>query len=256
MVMKTGATMNEEGDYNIQPFAPRRAFGQRATSRHARLFPDAPGQAIIRSCSNLQTVITAMSLSCRSILLLAFIPLLLGACASAPSAREEKVTPPAVFKAHPGLLGQAAPPELQPIEAPKVEPVEDADKALNTQMSARKNANVADGEARSYSVYFDYRETRVKPDHIADLQAIGQRLAANPTLRARIEGHADERGDTRYNWHLGIRRAVAVKTILRAAGAKARQLRVISHGDTRPRRHGQDEDSWAENRRVDVLERR
>jgi hypothetical protein len=61
----------------------------------------------------------AMLSSCRFVLLFACFPLLLGACASkGPPAPETKVAPPAVFKAHPGLLGQPSPPELRPIETP------------------------------------------------------------------------------------------------------------------------------------------
>jgi hypothetical protein len=94
-----------------------------------------------------QTVAAAMSLSCRSLPLLACVSLLFGACASAPPAREEKVTPPAVFKAHPGLLGQAARPKSRPLETPTKTDPDPAQKnraAPADPANAHTNTNTAD----------------------------------------------------------------------------------------------------------------
>lgn len=189
-----------------------------------------------------------MSLSCRSVLLLACLPLLFTACASKkPVAQDENIKPPAVFKAHPGLLGQPVPPELQPIEAPAVEARSDADAVF-----ASPDTPATRADAGQYSVYFDYRDTGIKPDYAAALKALGQQLAENRALFAQIEGNADDRGGPQYNQNLGLRRAEAVKKVLRAAGARSAQVKAVSYGDTRPRRQGQDEAAWAENRRVDV----
>jgi peptidoglycan-associated lipoprotein len=172
--------------------------------------------------------------------------------------QEEKVTPPAVFKAHPGLLGQPVPPELQPIEPPAVEVTSDDGEVFESPSAGnapveRASVPVAAATAGQYSVYFDYRDTSIKPDYAAALQALGQQLAANRALSVQVEGNADDRGGVPYNQNLGLRRAVAVKKLLQAAGAKSKQVKTVSYGDTRPRRSGKDEASWAENRRVDVL---
>ncbi|MDR0673091.1 MAG: hypothetical protein LBF93_05400 [Zoogloeaceae bacterium] len=50
--------------------------------------------------------------------------LLLGACAHRQPVAE-KVTPPDVFKVHPGLLGEPVPPELQPVPEDAPLPAED-----------------------------------------------------------------------------------------------------------------------------------
>ncbi|MDR1889893.1 MAG: OmpA family protein [Zoogloeaceae bacterium] len=194
-----------------------------------------------------------MPLNYRSILLLACFPLLFGACASKSPVHEEKVTPPAVFKVHPGLLGQAVPPELQPIEEATVEMAHETDKAAPGAPAERVDTSGDGAKVGQYSVYFDYREATIKPDYLAALQTLGQQLAANAALSVQIEGNADERGSAHYNLNLGMRRAQAVKKALRAAGARSKQVRTVSYGDSRPRRQGKDEASWAENRRADVV---
>ena len=223
--------------------------------RRAKQFPDLSGQAIIRPCSLNRFFPPIMSLSCSFVLPLACFSLLLGACAGKQPVQDEKVTPPAVFKAHPGLLGQPVPPELRPIETPVVESTQD-DGEFSTAAPTEhpvERGDAAIAEGGQYSVYFDYRSTDIKPDYAATLRALGQRLAVDSALFAQVEGNADERGGARYNQNLGMRRAQAVAKVLRAAGAKRKQMKVVSYGDDRPRRQGKDENSWAENRRADVV---
>lgn len=195
-----------------------------------------------------------MTPSCRFVLLFACLPLLFTACASKPPVQTEKVTPPAVFKAHPGLLGQPVPPALQPIEEPAVEVTQDGGE-FSAALPERpvERTHTATMEGGQYSVYFDYRSTDITPDDVAALQTLGQQLAADSALFVRVEGNADERGGVHYNRNLGMRRAQAVAKVLRAAGAKRKQVKTVSYGDARPRRQDKNEDSWAENRRADVV---
>ena len=66
------------------------------------------------------------------------------------------------------------------------------------------------------------------------MAAHGKYLAANPGVRVRLEGHADERGSREYNIGLGERRAQAVKQALLLQGAGASQLTTVSYGEERP----------------------
>jgi peptidoglycan-associated lipoprotein len=102
-------------------------------------------------------------------------------------------------------------------------------------------------------VYFDYDEADIKPEFNAMLQAHGRNLAANPNMQVRLEGHADERGSREYNIGLGERRAQAVKQALLLQGAGASQLSTVSYGEERPAATGSDEESWALNRRVEIV---
>jgi peptidoglycan-associated lipoprotein len=139
------------------------------------------------------------------------------------------------------------PPELQ---APEEERRVAATEETNAQLGAAA-AEHPIGE--NFSIYFDYNSEEIRPDARALLAPHARHLAENARVRARVEGNADERGSPRYNRELGMRRALAVMRALQEQGAKKEQTRVFSHGDTRPRREGRDEDSWAENRRVDVV---
>lgn len=50
-----------------------------------------------------------------------------------------------------------------------------------------------------------------------------------------IEGHTDEVGTEEYNQYLSVERATAMRELLIAFGAPARQLRVVGHGKSNPK---------------------
>jgi peptidoglycan-associated lipoprotein len=77
-------------------------------------------------------------------------------------------------------------------------------------------------------------------------------LANDPAVRVRLEGHADERGSREYNIGLGERRAQSVRRMLMIQGASAAQIATVSFGEERPLALGSDEDSWSQNRRVEI----
>ena len=78
-------------------------------------------------------------------------------------------------------------------------------------------------------------------------------LLANPAIRARIEGHADERSPRDYALALGERRATAVRDFLLLQGVPAAQLSIISWGKERPVVAGSSEGALALNRRVKTV---
>ncbi len=102
------------------------------------------------------------------------------------------------------------------------------------------------------SVYFDFDAYTVKPEFKVILEEHAKYLRANPSLKARVEGNADERGSKEYNHVLGKRRAEAVSQVLRQNGVPPERLEVVSRGEENPRRQGHDDTAWAENRRSDV----
>ncbi|NIL93220.1 MAG: peptidoglycan-associated lipoprotein Pal [Woeseiaceae bacterium] len=100
-------------------------------------------------------------------------------------------------------------------------------------------------------VYFDFDSYELRPDD-ADISARhGIQLADNPGWSVRLEGHADERGSREYNIGLGERRAQAVRRVLLLQGAQPSQISTVSFGEERPVAFGSDEESWAQNRRVE-----
>lgn len=102
-------------------------------------------------------------------------------------------------------------------------------------------------------VYFDFDRDEIHPDYLPLLEAHARYLAEHPAARVRLEGHTDERGTREYNLGLGERRAQAVRRIMSVHGARENQLEVISYGEEMPVAFTQTEESWALNRRVELV---
>jgi peptidoglycan-associated lipoprotein len=101
-------------------------------------------------------------------------------------------------------------------------------------------------------IYFDFDSSEVRADFTDVVARHALILANDPAVRVRLEGHADERGSREYNIGLGERRAQSVRRMLMIQGASASQIATVSFGEERPVALGSDEDSWAQNRRVEI----
>jgi peptidoglycan-associated lipoprotein len=99
-------------------------------------------------------------------------------------------------------------------------------------------------------IFFGTDKSDVDDESRATLQSQAQWLLRNPSVRATIEGHADERGTREYNLALGERRANAAKNYLASLGVDSGRLTTISYGKERPDALGSDEGAWAKNRRA------
>jgi peptidoglycan-associated lipoprotein len=113
---------------------------------------------------------------------------------------------------------------------------------------------LADMVARSGSdlVYFAGSSHGLDAAAQATLTALARWLRANPAVRARIEGHADERNPRDYALAVGERRATAVRDFLVLQGVPAAQLTTLSWGKERPAVEGSSEMALALNRRVKI----
>ena len=100
-------------------------------------------------------------------------------------------------------------------------------------------------------VYFDFDRSDLRPDARSVLDAKLPILRANPGLRLRISGHADERGSDEYNLALGQARAAAVRRYLMDNGIDGGRLEIVSFGEARPAVDGHDESAWSQNRRCE-----
>jgi peptidoglycan-associated lipoprotein len=100
-------------------------------------------------------------------------------------------------------------------------------------------------------VYFDFDSSEIRPEYAGVVSAQAQRLAANQSLRVRLEGHTDERGSREYNIALGERRSQAVRRALMLQGVADAQVVTVSYGEERPAAEGADEGAYAKNRRVE-----
>jgi peptidoglycan-associated lipoprotein len=102
-------------------------------------------------------------------------------------------------------------------------------------------------------IYFDYDSSTVRAEFRPVIEAHAIYLANRAGVAITLEGHADERGSREYNLALGERRALAVRRQIVLMGASAGQIRTVSYGEERPVVEGHDEQSYAQNRRVEIL---
>jgi len=103
------------------------------------------------------------------------------------------------------------------------------------------------------SVYFDFDSFTVKDTYRSMLEAHAGYLLAKRDARVILQGNTDERGSREYNLALGQKRAEAVRKALAVLGVSDAQMEAVSFGEEKPRKEGDSEEAYAENRRVDVV---
>lgn len=103
----------------------------------------------------------------------------------------------------------------------------------------------------SLIIYFDLDSSTVNAESRAALDNWST-CVRSTELRARIEGHCDERGTTEYNLALGQRRADTVSRYLSGLGIPRGRMDIISLGEEHPADLGHDEGAWSRNRRVEL----
>jgi len=118
-------------------------------------------------------------------------------------------------------------------------------------LSANAGANAGAGKI----VYFDFDSFVVKDEFRPVVETNAKALNANKQKRVSIEGHTDERGGREYNLALGQKRAEAVQKSLLLLGVGEAQVEAVSYGEERPAATGNDEASWAKNRRAELKDR-
>lgn len=102
-------------------------------------------------------------------------------------------------------------------------------------------------------IYFDFDKSDIRSDAAATLDRKVPWLQANPGMRIRIEGNADERGSDEYNLALGQRRAASAKRYLVEKGIDEGRFDLVSYGEERPVCTESNEDCWQRNRRDDFV---
>ena len=102
-------------------------------------------------------------------------------------------------------------------------------------------------------IYFDTDKYDIDAQDQSVLASQAQWLAANPTVKVTVEGHADERGTREYNIALGAKRAQVARDYLASRGLDPSRIRTISYGKERPVAVCNDISCWSQNRRAVTL---
>lgn len=136
-------------------------------------------------------------------------------------------------------------PELQGIDF-------DAEQAGVAGIVSSGGAESAPLAAADRTVYFATDSADLDERARETLRRQAAWLNVNPSARATVEGHADERGTREYNLALGDRRASATRGYLVAVGVDESRLDKISYGKERPVALGSDPQAWSRNRRTET----
>lgn len=115
--------------------------------------------------------------------------------------------------------------------------------------SSTSKSNVA----HKQTYRFDFNSFEVKPYDVELISLQAEYLANNSNARVRLEGNTDERGSREYNVALGWKRARAVSAILKEYGIIDDQIVIVSYGKEKPVAFGHDENSYSQNRRVELV---
>lgn len=103
------------------------------------------------------------------------------------------------------------------------------------------------------TIYFDFDSWLLSGQTRDALVKNAQLLKRNPEAAITLEGHADERGSDAYNLALGEKRAKSALQYLSTLGIATERMAAVSYGEERPIVDGDDEASWAKNRRVEFV---
>ena len=158
----------------------------------------------------------------------------------------------------PPVVPQPTGPTAAELEAQRrADSIAEAEAArLAAERQAQREMEQRAREARSTldeMVFFDYDESTLTSQTTATLRAKLEILRSCPSVRLRMEGHADERGTSEYNITLGSERAQSVSDFFTGFGLEAARFGTVSYGEEAPLAQGSNEASWARNRRVEFV---
>lgn len=105
------------------------------------------------------------------------------------------------------------------------------------------------------TIYYDFDSWLLSGQARETLIQNAQWLKRNPEVAITLAGHADERGSDAYNLALGEKRARSALQYLSTLGIAPERMSAVSYGEERPIAEGDDEASWAKNRRVEFVRR-
>ena len=103
------------------------------------------------------------------------------------------------------------------------------------------------------TIYFEYDSSQVLNEFLPVIEAHAQYLMNHPNQSITLEGHSDERGTREYNIALAEQRAKSVFKMMQLIGVMSNQIDIVSYGEEKPVALEHYEDSYALNRRVEVV---
>jgi len=110
---------------------------------------------------------------------------------------------------------------------------------------------IANGSTRLL-IFFDYNKSDLQDESTPELERIIEFLRENPNTKVSFEGHTDDVGTDDFNDKLSEKRANSVRQYLLQAGIETVRVKTKGFGKRKPLIENKDEDSRAQNRRVEM----
>ena len=144
--------------------------------------------------------------------------------------------------------------QAQQQEQPIVRPLPDGTVG-ESQLASDPWAQLKEAESllSKRSVYYEYDRYDIQEEYVPIIEAHAKLLMAHSDLKIIVQGNCDDRGSREYNLALGQRRSDSVRRAMVLLGVNEKQIETVSFGAEKPVAFGQDEESWAKNRRSDIV---
>lgn len=110
---------------------------------------------------------------------------------------------------------------------------------------------LADGTVIA-SIFFDFDKFEIRLDMQSEIDKSVDIIKENDSMKVLIEGNTDEFGSDEYNFALGNKRALAVKTALITRGIDKKKIEIVSFGKTKPLCAERINECYQKNRRGDI----
>lgn len=134
---------------------------------------------------------------------------------------------------------------------------EESDRAAAAAQADADRAAKARAQVQSTlttPVRFEFDRSQLTDEGLQLLDAKVEALQANPSIRVRIEGNADDSGSDEYNMALSQKRAGIAHRYLTERGIDASRLQIVSFGEEHPAcTTNRDEPCRAQNRRDEFV---
>ncbi|CAM4173156.1 OmpA family protein [Vreelandella rituensis] len=128
------------------------------------------------------------------------------------------------------------------------------DQCPNTPAGVEVNALGCPESVVLENVNFEFDSAQLTLNAREVLDDVAERLANNPGVRVRIEGHTDSMGSAQYNKELSQRRAESVASYMAQRGVNADRMMAVGYGEERPIATNETDEGRARNRRVELDE--
>ena len=103
------------------------------------------------------------------------------------------------------------------------------------------------------NIFFDFDKATLQTVSYVELNKLFTFLQQNPSLKIKIQGHTDNRGNDDYNLKLSTNRAASVFNFLREKGIAVDRLTYVGYGESQPIDTNDTDIGRDKNRRVEFM---